>query len=123
MKHGKLAIGALVMAVTAVLPAHADLFTVTERPAAQDFPADTFGFRIGEGVQMNRNSGTFSSIAGAAGLHPLLLAGEAGGEAGAGAPGRAVRPATVLEPALWLTIGVGVILIGVVKLSVPDGRG
>jgi hypothetical protein len=122
MKHGKLAIGALVMAVTAVLPAHADLFTVTERPAAQDFAADTFGFRIGEGVQMNRNSGTFSSIAAAAGWQPLL-GGEARGEAGAGAPGRAVRPATMLEPALWLTIGVGVILIGVVKLSVADGPG
>ncbi|HEU5284811.1 MAG TPA: hypothetical protein VFU53_13415 [Burkholderiales bacterium] len=109
--------------MTAVLPAHADLFTVTGRPAAQDFAADTFGFRIGEGVQTNRDSRTFSSIAGAAGLRPLLPAGEAGGVAGAGARRPAAGPANVLESALWLTIGVGVILIGVVKLRVPDGPG
>lgn len=117
MKYWKQAIGVLVVAMTAAAPAQADLFTVTDSPAGDNVGVTAYGFDVSE------DPGTFSAFAHTPGLHLLLPFGAPAARSSTGLRRVVVKPSLAPEPAVWLTIGVGVILIGVVKLRAGDHLG
>jgi hypothetical protein len=110
MKYWNQALGALVVAMAAAAPAQADLFTVTQSPAEDN-------------VGMTAYPGTFSALAHTPGLHLLLPFGEPAARSSTGLRRVVVKPSLAPEPVVWLTIGLGVILIGVVKLRAGDHLG
>jgi hypothetical protein len=117
MKYWKHAIGALVVAMPTALPAQADLFTVAQGRAGNNVGVRAYG------LDMSHDPRTFSAFAHTPGRHLLLPVGELGAGSSTGLRPVVVKPSLAPEPAVWLTIGVGVILIGVVKLRAGDHFG